>query len=99
MQVNVLPVKQELGYPHYVKVVLEGALYKITYRFNYIDEKTLIVRLDRVEDNQLVFIEQMPVGSVFPVRDPTTKESLFYICVLAINDHIEIVTIPLEEAL
>ena len=76
--VNVLPFDQKLGYPQRQKVMINGEAYQLFYRWNY-QGNFAVLRIRRVEDNEIVFEGKLTVKNPFEIKDPKTHEVLFTI--------------------
>lgn len=76
--VNILPFDEKLGYPQIQLVKINNVAYKLFYRWNY-RGNFVVLRIRRVEDDEILFEGKLTVKNPFEIKDPKTHEVLFTI--------------------
>ena len=85
MKIGMLPFDQKLGYPQRQKVMINGVAYQLFYRWNY-QGNFAVLRIRRVEDNEIVFEGKLTPKNPFEIKDTKTHNVLFVILPWLVND-------------
>ena len=78
MLVSVLQFDQKLEYPQKQLVKIGNKSYRLFWRWNH-QGNFAVLRIRRLEDNQIVFEGKLTEKNPFEVKDPATYEVLFTI--------------------
>ena len=76
--IKVLPFDPKLGYPQKQLVKINNTDYRLFYRWNY-QGNFAVLRIRRLEDDQIVFEGKLVEKNPFEIKDSTTYETLFVI--------------------
>lgn len=83
--VNILPFDDKLGYPQKQLVKINNTAYLTFWRWNY-QGNFAVLRIRRLEDNQIVFEGKLTEKNPFEVKDPQTYEVLFTVLPWTVNE-------------
>ena len=78
VDINVLPVNKELGFPQKNRLYFEGYYYNVAYRYSVVFG-WLHVKIVRVADNRVMLNSIVREGTMYPARDPVTGIPWFFI--------------------